>query len=62
MQHQSECIGDLRELGDPEFLRYWAELRYRITLSGEPVASELKREYQAVSPEYRRRMDGNDVR
>jgi hypothetical protein len=33
-------------------------LRQRVALSGKTVPSDLKREYAAVSAEYRRRVDG----
>jgi hypothetical protein len=49
---------NLTELGDPEFCRHWSELRQRIALSGKTVPQDLKREYAAVSAEYRRRVSG----
>ena len=45
---------NLTKLGDPEFFRYWAELRQRIAVNGKKVSQDLKREYAAVSAEYRR--------
>jgi hypothetical protein len=48
----------LTELGDPEFFCHWSELRRRIALSGKTEYQDLKREYAAVSAEYRRRVGG----
>jgi hypothetical protein len=49
---------DLTKLDDPKFFRHWSELRRRIALSGKKVPDDLKREYDAVSAEYRRRVNG----
>ena len=54
----SETVSDIRALDDPEFFRHWSALRQRVALSGKTVPSDLKREYAAVSAEYRRRVDG----
>jgi hypothetical protein len=48
----------LTELGDPEFFTRWAELRQRVALGGKSVPGELKRDYAALSAEYRRRTNG----
>lgn len=53
-----ETDGDIRELADPEFFRYWSELRHRIALSGKSVPCDLKRRYAAVAAEYHRRAHG----
>ena len=58
MQQTSDERHDLRELDDPDFFSQWAELRNRIAVGGKSVPGELKREYAAVSAEYRRRVDG----
>jgi hypothetical protein len=58
-QQSGEHNDDLRELGDPEFFSHWAELRRRIALGGKSVPCELKRRYEAVSGEYRRRVHGD---
>jgi hypothetical protein len=51
---------DLRELADPEFVARWAAVRYRMALApaGTPEHTEIKRCYEAVASEYRRRMTG----
>jgi hypothetical protein len=57
---QKDRIGDLQELGDPEFLAHWAAVRNRLarTPEGEAGHREIKRQYDAVTLEYRRRIDG----
>jgi hypothetical protein len=57
---QEDRTGDLRELSDPEFFTQWAAARNRlfITPKGKPEHSEIKRWYDAVAAEYRRRIDG----
>lgn len=57
-QQSDECQDDLREMGDPEFFRHWADLRYRIAVDGKSASRDLKRRYEAASVEYRRRIDG----
>ena len=52
----------LTELDDPEFFRHWATLRQRIAVDGKSVPCALKREYAAVSAEYRRRIAGDRSR
>jgi hypothetical protein len=51
---------DLRQLGDPEFLTYWATVRGRLvqTPMSKPEHSEIKCIYNVVVAEYRRRIDG----
>jgi hypothetical protein len=49
---------DLRDLDDPEFFRHWSDLRRRVALEGKAISCGLKREYAAVSAEYRRRING----
>jgi hypothetical protein len=53
----NESASAIRALGDPEFFRHWSALRQRIALSGKSVPDDLKREYDTVSAEYRRRVD-----
>lgn len=57
---QKDPIGDLQELGDPEFLAHWAAIRNSLahTPEGEAGHREIKRQYDAVTVEYRRRIDG----
>ena len=55
-QQREERADALQELDDPDFFRYWAELRHRIAIGGKSVPSELKRRYEAASAEYRRRL------
>lgn len=55
----SEPASDIPALDDPEFFRHWSALRQRIALSGKTVPHDLKREYAAVSAEYRRRVEGS---
>ena len=51
---------DLREISDPEFFTRWAAIRSLLfsTPTGNPEHSEVKRLYDAVAAEYRRRIDG----
>jgi hypothetical protein len=57
---QKDRTGDLRELSDPEFFTEWAAVRNRLsfTPSEKPEHREVKRRYDAIAAEYRRRMDG----
>lgn len=60
LSRQKDGNGDLRELGDPEFFAHWAAVRWRLvrTPKSEPVYYEIKRQYDAIAAEYRRRIDG----
>ena len=51
---------DLRGLGDPEFITRWAQLRQCLFYIAreEPMYPEVKRRYDALAVEYRRRMGG----
>jgi hypothetical protein len=51
---------ELRQLADPDFFAHWAAIRNRMALTPEdsPERPEIKRSYNAVLTEYRRRMDG----
>jgi hypothetical protein len=53
---------NLQELSDPEFFAHWAAVRNRLfgTPKGKPGHCEIKRRYDAVTAEYRRRIDGED--
>lgn len=53
-------LGYLRGLADPEFFTHWAAARTRLALTstGSPKWLEIKREYDVVVAEYRRRLDG----
>jgi hypothetical protein len=53
---QEDEIGRLRALGDPEFFTHWAAVRNR--LASAPGDAEVKRRYEAVKAEFRRRIDG----
>jgi hypothetical protein len=55
----NQPAGVMRDLDDPQFISYWSALRLRIALSGKTVPVDLKREYAAVSAEYRRRIEGD---
>lgn len=57
---QKDRTGDLRELSDPEFFAQWAAVRNRLfsVPDGKLGHSEIKRQYEAVAAEYRRRIDG----
>jgi hypothetical protein len=57
MKH-ADSERDLTKLDDPAFFLRWSTLRQLIAQSGKSVSCELKREYAAVSAEYRRRIDG----
>lgn len=51
---------NLQELDDPAFFTYWAALRNQLALTpkSSPNYPEIKRCYDAVISEYRRRIDG----
>ncbi len=49
---------ELRELSDPALITRWSLLRMKVALYGRSVPADLKREYAAVSAEYRRRIEG----
>jgi hypothetical protein len=51
---------NLQKLDDPAFFRYWATVRNQLALTPQssPNHAEIKRRYNAVVSEYRRRMDG----
>jgi len=55
---QKDRTGDLRELSDPEFFAQWAAVRNRLFSipKGKPEHCEIKRRYDAMAAEYRRRM------
>ena len=57
---QKDRISDLEELSDPEFFTRWAALRNRLILmpKSKPEYREMKRRYDAMAAEYRRRIDG----
>jgi hypothetical protein len=57
---QKDRAGDLRKLSDPEFFTRWAAVRTRLVLTpeSEPRHYEIKRQYDAMKVEYRRRIDG----
>jgi hypothetical protein len=57
---QKDGNGDLQELGDPEFFAHWAAVRERLirTPKDSPGHPEVKRQYDAVTAEYYRRIDG----
>lgn len=57
---RKDLIDDLRELSDPEFFAHWAMVRHRLFFlpKGRPGHCEVKRRYDAVSAEYRRRIGG----
>ena len=61
---QEDKDGDLREMTDPEFFAYWAVVRNRLILT--PTTStehrEIKRRYDIVLAEYRRRVNGGMTR
>ena len=48
----------LRRLGDPEFFRAWSAVRLCLFLTPPENRYEIKRLYDAVLDEYRRRMNG----
>lgn len=58
---QKDRDGDLRELSDPEFFAQWADVRNRLscTPKDKPGHYEVKCRYDAMSVEYRRRIDGH---
>jgi hypothetical protein len=51
---------DLEVLSDPEFFARWAAVRSRLALMPKTGAGrdEARQEYDAVTAEYRRRMEG----
>jgi hypothetical protein len=53
---------NLRKLSDPEFFAHWAAVRSRLfsTPKGKPGHGEARRRYDAVTAEYRRRINGDD--
>jgi len=57
---QEDENADLRELGDPGFFTHWADIRNRLarTPKDDPEHGEIKRQYDAVAAEYRRRLSG----
>jgi hypothetical protein len=55
-------VRELQELDDPQFFTHWSKLRHQIFYCGKFVPSSLKKEYAAVSAEYRRRIDGENER
>lgn len=54
-------LGYLRGLADPEFFSRWATARtlLALTSTSSPRYSEIKREYDTLAAEYRRRLDGS---
>jgi hypothetical protein len=60
LSEQENRDGDLRELTDPEFFAHWVVVRNRLILTpaGSTERPEVKRRYDAVLAEYRRRIDG----
>jgi hypothetical protein len=59
LRGQKEHVGELQELSDPEFFTQWAVVRNSLfnTPQGKPGYYEVKRQYNAVAAEYRRRID-----
>jgi hypothetical protein len=59
-QANTEHDGSIRELDDPEFFTQWSLTRQRLveTPKGKPEHCELKRRYDALLDEYRRRTYG----
>jgi len=57
---QKDQTYDLRELSDPELFIHWATVRNRLFYIpvAKPEHHEIKRRYDAVAAEYRRRIDG----
>jgi hypothetical protein len=60
MGSRQDTEHDLQELADPEFFSHWADVRNRLALTspGSTEHAEIKRRYDAVAAEYRRRIDG----
>jgi hypothetical protein len=52
--------GRLRELGDPEFMTWWAALRSSLfhIARDQPEYPEIKRQYETAAVEFRRRING----
>jgi hypothetical protein len=57
---QEDENAGLRELDDPGFFTRWADIRNRLarTSKDDPGHGEIKRQYDAVAAEYRRRLSG----
>lgn len=57
---QQDQDNDLQELSDPEFFTRWAAARSHLfeTPEGNPWHGEVKRQYDAMNAEYRRRICG----
>ena len=57
---QKDRVGDLQKLSDPEFFTRWAAVRTRLALTteGKQGHGEIKRQYDVMKAEYRRRIDG----
>lgn len=60
MGSRQEAEHDLTELADPAFFSHWADVRNRLALTspGSVEHAEIKRHYDDVAAEYRRRIDG----
>ena len=56
---QKDRTAELANLSDPEFFIEWAAVRNRLFRipSGKPEHGDIKRGYDAVVAEYRRRID-----
>jgi hypothetical protein len=56
----ADPFSHLRGLDDPALIVYWAAVRTRLALTpkSSPDHAEIKRQYDDVADEYRRRMDG----
>lgn len=52
--------GRLHELGDPQFMTWWAALRSALFFIAKdrPEYADIKRQYDAAAVEFRRRIDG----
>lgn len=61
---QKDWTGYLRKLSDPEFFTQWTAVRNRLfsTPKDKPEHCEIKRLYDAVAAEYRRRIEGGSAR
>lgn len=53
---------ELRQLGDPEFMKLWSAARTRLTLTpaDSPEHERVRETYAALMSEYRRRIEGTD--
>jgi hypothetical protein len=60
---EKDQVGDLRELDDFEFFAQWAVIRSQLFCIPEtkPEYREIKRQYDAVLAEYRRRIYGASI-